>query len=98
MYILAPLALLLATAAAAPKPGTNLISRDVLASMTVKEAQGECGAGQTISCCNKNEASGTTASSGVLSGLLNGVLKDGLLGQCSKLDVTGKIWYQGKLY
>lgn len=97
MYILAPLALLLVTAAAAPKPGANLISRDVLASMTVEQAQGACGAGQSISCCNKSEGTANSASSGLLSGLLNGVLKDGVLGQCSKLDVAGKTWYQGKL-
>lgn len=96
MYALAPLALFLATAAAAPQPGMNLIPRDTLATMTVAEAQGACGAGQSISCCTKSEVSGGSTDSGLLSGLLNGVLKDGVLGQCSKLNVAGKTQCQGK--
>ena len=90
MYAFAPLALFLAAAAAAPSPGSNLIPRDRLATMTVQEAQGECGAGQTISCCTKNEKSADSSNNGLLSGIANGILKDGLLGQCSKLDVAGK--------
>jgi hypothetical protein len=90
MYAIAPLALFLAAAAAAPSPGSNLIPRDRLATMTVQQAQGECGAGQTISCCNKNKGTGDTTSSGLLSGVLNGVLEDGVLGQCSNLNVAGK--------
>lgn len=89
MYVLAPFALLLATVAASPQPGSGLIPRETLASMTVAEAQGSCGAGQTISCCNKQKA-GNQASSGILSGLLNGLLENGLLGQCSSIDVAAR--------
>ena len=89
MYAFAPLALFLAAAAAAPSPGSNLIPRDRLATMTAQQAQGECGAGQTISCCTKNEQ-GDEDSNGLLSGIANNILQDGLLGQCSKLNVAGK--------
>lgn len=89
MYALAPLALFLATAAAVPQSARQLIPRETLATMTVSEAQGACGAGQTISCCTKNEQ-GDQSASGLLSGLLDNVLEDGVLGQCAKLNVAGK--------
>lgn len=93
MRFIAPLTLLLATAAASPKPGHKLIPRETLAGMTVAAAQGTCGNDQKISCCNEvtgSERDGAPSGllGGLLNGLLGGLLGDGLLGQCSGLDLS----------
>lgn len=91
MYALAPLAFFLATVAAAPQPGSQLIPRDTLAAMTVAEAQGSCGSYQQVSCCGKSESGSNPSSPGLIGGLLNSLLKGGIFGQCSPLEVSGKL-------
>lgn len=75
-------------------PLSALIPRGPLSQMTVKEADAICGNGQTISCCNTiKQGDDIDKSSGVLSGLLNGVLGGGLAvaDDCSKLDVAARM-------
>ena len=82
---------LVGTAFAATTPLSSLVPRQVLSSMTVKDAQALCGNDQTISCCNSvKQGDNINQSSGVLSGVLNGLLADGVEvnAECSKIDVA----------
>jgi hypothetical protein len=68
-----------------------MIPRQVLSEMTVEDASNSCGDNQQISCCNEVKQGDTISeSSGVLSGLLNNALADGLTlaDQCSVISVT----------
>lgn len=63
--------------------------------MTVSEANRACGNGQTISCCNSiKQGDDISESDGVLSGIANGLLGDGvaLADECSKLDVAARMY------
>ena len=78
-------------ALAATTPLSRLIPRQVLSQLTVQEANSFCGDDQTISCCNSiKQGDDITQSSGILSGLLNGALSDGLAlaDDCSKINVA----------
>ena len=50
--------------------------------ITVAQAQESCGDQQTVSCCNKRSGDGNNG------GALSGLLDNGLLGECAKLDVA----------
>ncbi|KAH8173697.1 fungal hydrophobin domain-containing protein [Sarocladium implicatum] len=91
---------LVGTAFAATTPLSSLVPRQVLSSMSVKDAQALCGNDQTISCCNSvKQGDNVSQSSGVLSGVLNGLLADGVdvNAQCSKIDVAVLIGVQDLL-
>ena len=91
MYFITLAAVFLVPAMAKPQEVSARIPTEVLSQMTVKEANDACGAKQSINCCNSvKQGDNTNESSGVLSGLLSGVLADGvsLVDQCSKIDVT----------
>jgi hypothetical protein len=76
---------------AVPQPHSALIPRERLAAMTLGEAGDVCGAGQTVNCCNdESKEIDASPQQGLIGNLLNGVLKDGVLGQCSSLDINGR--------
>lgn len=50
--------------------------------ITVAQAQESCGDHQTVSCCNKSSGDGNNG------GALSGLLDNGLLGECAKLDIA----------
>ena len=50
--------------------------------ITVAQAQESCGEQQAVSCCNKTSGDGNNG------GALSGLLDNGLLGECSKLDIA----------
>ncbi|MGJ2371675.1 hydrophobin family protein, partial [Salmonella enterica subsp. enterica serovar Paratyphi A] len=75
------LALATLIAAVSAAPGNDRAVTRNLSGMTYGEVKQYCGANQEISCCNQKK----TASD---NGLLNGVLSQGLVGQCSKLNVA----------
>lgn len=96
MYALAVLALAV-PALAGTTPYSALVSRDVLSKLSVSEANDACGNGQTISCCNSiKQGDSVSKADGVLSGLLNGVLADGLslADECSKIDVAARMYHE----
>lgn len=59
--------------------------------ITVAQAQESCGDHQTISCCNKSSGDGNNG------GALSGILDNGLLGECAKLDTALLIGVQDLL-
>ncbi len=59
--------------------------------ITVAQAQESCGDHQTISCCNKSSGDGNSG------GALSGLLDNGLLGECAKLDIALLIGVQDLL-
>ncbi|OAA59929.1 Hydrophobin [Cordyceps fumosorosea ARSEF 2679] len=76
------LALTTLIAAVSAAPVNDAALGNSLAGMTWREAQQQkCGGNQEIACCNQKN-------SGNDNGLLNGILGEGLLGQCSKLDLA----------
>ena len=78
---------------ARPQGGTAGVGNDV----TIGQAGDTCGQDLELSCCNSVKQSGdsTNVASGILAGLLGGVLQDGDVGLfdgCSKLTVTARKW------
>ncbi|KAH8168672.1 fungal hydrophobin domain-containing protein [Sarocladium implicatum] len=98
MHALTILTVLAASVVARPEKAriqsegvVDLIPRQVLNDMTVEQAAASCGDNGTISCCNKVKQGDTISeSNGILSGLLNNALADGLTlaDQCSKISVS----------
>lgn len=86
-------------AIAGTTPYSALVSRDVLSKLSVSQANDACGNGQTISCCNSiKQGDDVSKADGVLSGLLNGLLADGLslADECSKIDVAARMYKEEK--
>ncbi|KAJ6782682.1 hypothetical protein PWT90_02444 [Aphanocladium album] len=92
MLVFTPIILATIVAARVQDAKAGLISREVLSSMTLGQANDVCGGKQTVHCCNDEaEKHSKNDSKGILSGLLNGILgNDGLYlsGQCAPIDVT----------
>lgn len=74
-----------------PQGGTAGVGNDV----TIGQAGDTCGSDMELSCCNSVDQSGDSVNtaSGLLSGVLGGLLQNGDLGLfngCSKLSVTAR--------
>lgn len=93
-FFLAITALVAAVTAA---PSADVAAVNQMAAMTLAEADASCGNGASLYCCDKSKQGGDTGSPGQAGGVgllgaivgVNGLLQ-GLLGQCSKININGK--------
>lgn len=83
MCTLALLSLLLGTAAA-----TNHLhaDRDIIASMAIQQGLDVCRPGQILACCFKTRGPGDDQGDGLLTGVLIGTPRDGIISGCAALD------------
>jgi hypothetical protein len=93
MHTLALLPLLLATAATADQLH---VQHDIIASMAILQGLDVCRPGQILACCFKSRGPNVDQGDGLLSGVLIGTGRDGIISGCAALDPDCKYQWPGQ--